>query len=534
MRIAVLEDGEVLRDLNFDEGPITIGSDSGAHVHLPDLGVHLAHARLAVVPGGQWTLESMAPTAQTTINGRELDKRCPVYNGDEVTIGGFSLKLAVDGQFELGTTGKTSLDELARIRDFPLPRHGEAKQYDEPVEVQARVHRSLGHLGQEVAGCQNADVLIDYTLNHMLKTFDARMAWFGVRRQPRGTLEFMEGRSSDGGPGHDPPLLPTLEYRCLDRGQSIRLRRMEDGASAIATPLQGRRGRFGLLYLESRKSAERLRGHHLDLLFLISTHVAARLEAILLASAPSARAELEEGGGGLASVRAVQRRLAPRSVPPWPGFQVGVYFRPGLQNGGDLYDCLTMPNGLAALFIGCAEGDEATVATNLAQAQATFRVAGLHGDPPHTVLRELNWLLHTGNPDRGLSAAQVVLNPKSGAMEVAAAGAIGAMVITAEGESRVLADSAVPRLGSTKSMEFPRCKERLLPGQMLALFTPGWNTIQNEEGEVLGRQRFTDALCDGFGVAPADLLLELQRDLARFFKSGRQPDDITVMLVQRT
>ena len=68
----------------------------------------------------------------------------------------------------------------------------------------------------------------------------------------------------------------------------------------------------------------------------------------------------------------------------------------------------------------------------------------------------------------------------------------------------------------------------------MALFTCGCTTLCDESGAALTRERFVEALCDGFGLAPANILDEIQTDLAGFFKHGRQPDDITILLVQRS
>jgi len=530
MRIVVLENGEVLRDLNFDSGPLSVGSDAECEVHLPDLHVALQHARMLVVPGGQWVVEAAQPEAQASVNGRDLDKRCPLYNGDEIAIGAFTLKVAVDGQLDLGSTGKTSLDELARIREFPLPRGGDAKQYDEPVPVEGRVHQDVARFAQEVAACADVETLVNRTLSYLLENFDARLAWFGLRRQPRGPLGYMEGRNSDGTPGRDPPLLPTLEYRCLDRGQSIRLRRLEDHASAIAAPLSARRGRCGLLYVESRKSEDRFRGHHLDLLYLLAIHVAARLENLLLGVDPSAPPPEADR---LAVVREVQARLDPKSVPPWPGYQVGIFARPGSVQGGDVYDLITMPNGLAACLLGTLHADPMRTAIAMAEVHAAFRVAALHGDPPHTQFRELNWLLHTGRGKCSFSVAHLVMNPKSGAIEYAISGAVCGVILSTASEPRRLAAMPVAESGEAKSGEPPRQGGKLAPGELLALFTRGWGALRDGEGNAVGLQRLIDTLGDGLGLGPADLLEELQGDLRGVFKKGRQPEDVTVMLVHR-
>jgi serine phosphatase RsbU (regulator of sigma subunit) len=530
MRVLVLQDKQVIRDVTFDEGPVSLGSDARCGVHLPDMRIDLEHARLVVNAAGQWTVEAAGATARAEVNGRELQQRCPIYNGDEIAIGDFVLKVAVDAEHVFGPTGKTSLDELARIRDFPLPRGGEVRRSDEPITIDPDQHRALARFGQELAGCGDLQTLMDRALEHLLDTFPARRAWLGLRRQPLGSLEVMEGRESDGGGGHDPPMLATLEYRCLERGQCIRLRRLAGGGSALAIPLEARRGRLGVIYLESKRQATFGR-EQLDLLFATGLPVAARLETILLGVVEQREATAD---GGWDMLREVQARLDPTNVPNWPDCQLAVYCRPGLDRGGDVYDFMTMPNGMATLIVSNVTADPVRSAMAVTEVHAAFRVAALHADPPRTLLRELNWLLHDGRSSCRLCVAQVVMNPKTGAMEFNVAGSIGALIIDARGRARDLADAKAAPLGVNKSVELPRRSERLAAGEMLALFTRGWANLCDESGRAVSRERFIGALCDGFGLAPANLLEELQSDLASFFKRGRQPDDITILLLKHS
>jgi len=530
MRIVVLEDNQPFRDLTFHEGPISIGSDARCDVHLPDLGVDPDHARFVVSATGQWMVEASSPSAGTQVNGRELQQRCPLYNGDEIAIGAFVLKVALGSESTLAPTGKTSLDELARIRDFPLPRGGEVKKSNEPITIDPEGHRAAARFAQEITACPDPQALMDRTLQHLLDTFPVRMAWFGLRRRPRGRLEIMEGRSSDGTSVNDPGLLSTFEYRCLERGQCIRLRRIESGISALAIPLEARRGRLGVFYLESKRQIK-LGREQLDLLFATGLLVATRLETILLGSI---RRQEAATASVWTTFREVQARLDPTNIPTWPGYRLAVYCKPGLDCGGDVYDFMTMPNGMATLIVGSVTADPIRSAMAVTEVHAAFRVAGLHADPPRTLLRELNWLLHDSRGGCRLSVVQMVMNPKSGALEFSTAGEIGALIIDARGSPRDLTEGQAPALGPQKSIEFPRKSERLAPGETLALFTRGCTTLCDESGGALTRKRFGEALCDGFGLAPANVLEEIQSDLAGFFKQGRQPDDITILLVQRS
>ncbi|HUU82238.1 MAG TPA: SpoIIE family protein phosphatase [Phycisphaerae bacterium] len=532
MRIVVSEQDEVLKDLNLDAAPISIGSDAAHGVHLPDLRIALEHARLIHSPTGQWMIEAVAPGEPTTVNGRDIDQRCPIHNGDEIGIHGYLLRVAVEGEFDLGKTGKTSLDELARIRDFPLPKYGEARSYENPLTIGLENQLRLARFAQEIAGAADIEALMDATLPFLIESLSARMAWFGVRRHPRGGIEWMEGRSADGGPGPDPPLLPTLEYRCLDRAQAIRLRRLPDRASAVAVPLGARRGRLGMLYAESKLKADRFHAPDLEWLVALSVHVAARLEALLLAEhAPAGTPPASLEARGL--LRDIQIRLFPDSQPSWPGYRLAVHHKAGSQRGGDVYDYLTMPNGMAAILVANASGDLLNTLVSVADVRAACRVAGLHGDPPRTLLREIDWLLQGSRGACTLSAVHVVMNPKSGKFEYATAGDIGAVVIGTAGSPRVLTNPNIPRLGLTKSMEFAVTSDRLNPGETLALFTPGCGTACDGSGEALGGKRMVKALRQSAGLPPADQLDELQAELAAYFRDGCQPDDISVLLVRR-
>ncbi|MCH7812481.1 MAG: SpoIIE family protein phosphatase [Planctomycetes bacterium] len=531
MRIVVLDDNEVIRDQTFSTGPISLGSDARANIHLPNLAVHLEHLRLDTSGTGQWNVESAAPTATATVNGRRLQQRCPVFNGDQIAVGPFVLQVILGDDGAFGPTGKTSLDALARIKEFPLPRGGEVRKADQPITLDPERLHGLAGFAHELVCCQEIEALMDRTLAHLLQVLPIRTAWFGLRRQPHGDLELMEGRNSDGSTGTEPPMLPTFEYRCVERGQCLRLRKAERGGSALVVPLEARRGRLGLLYVQSKRQGAV--GHaQLDMLYAIGLHVAARLEAVLMGTLQR-RVEKAALTTDWTVLREVQSQLDPPNLPTWPGCQLAVFRKPGLERGGDAYDAMTMPNGMAAMMVGTVEADPVPGSVAVTQVHTAFRVAGLHGDPPKTLLRELNWLLAGTGADSRLSVAHVVLNPKNGAFEYCIAGPTGALIMDTSGRHRELAVLQAEPLNARKSSDFKRCSDRLVAGETLALFSCGCLQLTDESRQPVPRERFVEILREGAGLAPTDALEELQHELAGFFKNGRQPDDITVLLLRR-
>ena len=57
--------------------------------------------------------------------------------------------------------------------------------------------------------------------------------------------------------------------------------------------------------------------------------------------------------------------------------------------------------------------------------------------------------------------------------------------------------------------------------------------MSNRDGELLSEERLADSIADGFGQPSSTAMDDLLSDLEPFFKDGRQPDDITVMILHR-
>jgi serine phosphatase RsbU (regulator of sigma subunit) len=298
----------------------------------------------------------------------------------------------------------------------------------------------------------------------------------------------------------------------------------------MAVPLITRRGRLGLIYINSAAESVTYDTPELDELCLYAALIARQLEAIV-----AEQVKLQEAiaAGELSFVREIQARMDPTNVPQWEQLQLAVYCKPGLDRTGDVYDVMRLPNGLAAFLTAHAEASATRAALAMAEVRAIFRMASMHADPPHVVLRALNWILHNQHDPCLLHCAVIVMNPKTGAAEYATAGRIGAMIVDQGGESRPLADPAIPPIGQRHDYALPSRPERLQDDETLVFYTPGCRTVADASGQPLGDHRVVQAFCDGFGQSAAEALDEVLSDLRAFFKDGRQSDDITLLVVHR-
>ncbi len=581
MRVVLLEDDQVLCDQLFHDGPILVGAEAAMHVHLPDMALPLQVAKMVAAHTGQWMIELADAQIQATINGRVVGERCPIYNGDVLEIGRFRLKIAVDGGFDLGVKGRSSLEELARIKEFPLPPGSEVRRPQEPLSLAPEQVLRNTQFTAELLRLGDIETLMRRALDALVESLNAGTAWYGLRRRPTGELGSMECIVDGVLTGQEPQGLASLEFRCLERSQSILIARKKsmNQQSALAVPLEAKRGCFGLLYVEAKADERRFQMASLDQMMAIATVVALRLEELLLAgdnavppnladeeielamqvppaekAAANILAEQEVAAlsctkadsdspiaiaaaaapSQLSQIRCVQLLLNTKRVPRWSGYEVGIHFQPGRAAGGDIYDAMTMPNGLASLLLANAHSAREQSAVALAEARSAFRVGGLHGDPPHTLLKELGWLAEDLDGGPILAAANVLLNPKTGAFQFAIAGPLALAVIGANRQARKLTASIPTRLGGSKTSDVPRSAERLRKGETLVLLSPGCEAMQDSTGAVLGQERLIEVLAKVAGNPPSDMFDDLTAELAGFFKQSGPKDDICLVVLRRT
>ena len=530
MHIVVSKHDTVVQSLTLTADVIEIGSDPNAQVYLPDGRIAPHQADLLAVERG-WVVEPLDRRHALILNAEVAEERMPIKNGAEIRLGDFALKIYIDTDENAPPVKSAVTEEVAKLREHALP-HGSATRKEEEITLQPTARARAADFALQLHQCIDFARLLNVSASVLLRMFDARMVWIGVRRQGYGELEFVAGERRDGKAVGDPPCLPTFRYRCLERDQFIVVPHTDEREteSTLAIPLITGRGCLGMVYIDSAAGAGSYGNAHLDELMMYGALIARQLEAIVTKQVHHQEAV---DAGELAFVREVQARMDPTTVPHWDQLQLAVHCKPGLKRAGDLFDVMRLPNGLASFLVAHAEASSTRTALAMAEVRAAFRMAAMHADPPHIFLRALSWLLHADRDPSRLHCATTVMNPKTGACEYATAGDIGAIIVDPSGEPRVLADPTVEALGHGQEHNQPARTERLAPKETLVFYTAGCWNVTDPNGNQLGVGPLTGALCDGFGQPAAAALDELLSDLGAFFKKGRQPDDITILFVHR-
>ncbi len=537
MRLIVLRDGAMIADVTCKHETVYLGSDQQAcRLFVSD--ERLAARLLAFSRGqdGLWCAEfAGGDETHVLLNGAVLTCRTPLRAGDELRLLEYSIRAYPE--FEEHAPRPDPSMTVAQLEKFvqsKLPPGAVLRKADEPLTLQPELLTKLPPMRLSLARCMTVQQLMTIVLEGLLDIFSAQRGWLGIRRVNYGPMEYVEGRLAAGQSCDLPTIGDALRPRVLDRSQFVLVPILgaDERCSVLAGPIIGPDGPLGMMYLDTGDTGRRWTGQDLEHFVMLSHLAGTHLDSIFKELAANRAATLE---GQVIVAHEIQARLTPRKLPQWERLQFGAFREPGRVHTGDIYDIVKLSNNQAAFLIAHTSATGALPCMLMAQAQAMFRNSAMHLDPPHIFVRLLNVLLFDGQRDHPLSAVMGVIDPETGQVKYAMAGATGAYIIdTRGGERRLVGPEPTPPAGSQKDFAYPLLSEQLDPHETLVLFTPGVTTAKNRKEEVFGEDRFVNILCDGFGQLASVTMKEMLADLRNFTESGSQPDDITVIMAHRS
>ncbi len=205
MRLMILEERKLRDTFRASTGTVSIGSDAGCDIHLPDPRLGKRHLEITRDSEGIWWLDVRESSVPTCLNRSVQKTRAKLRHADEIEIGSFSIRFL--------TESDQSREELQHQRLLALTKHhGESLPLGTILlKENADLTISREHLEQftlltirlsqvEALGDAMAPVL-----RAMARTFEARRAWIGVRKSGRGDFDWTLGQSAQGQPCVRPP-----------------------------------------------------------------------------------------------------------------------------------------------------------------------------------------------------------------------------------------------------------------------------------------------------------------------------------------
>lgn len=262
----------------------------------------------------------------------------------------------------------------------------------------------------------------------------------------------------------------------------------------------------------------------LEVLELAANRIASALE----------RASLADGREAMA--RALQRSLAPETLPEIEGVELAAVYRPYSPNdeiGGDFYDVFPHGDGSWCAVVGDVSGKGPGAAAVMGFAAHTLRASGRYESRPSAVLRALNdALIRTErvSAERFCTVCQMRLRPGPDHLRVTLclAGHPPPFLVLADGTTERVGQAGTI-LGSFDDPTLHDVTIDLGSGDALIAYTDG--LIEHRDvGVETGEHRLREYLASCRGRSAAEIVRGIEHRLLEEFMPD---DDVALVVVRR-
>jgi serine phosphatase RsbU (regulator of sigma subunit) len=239
----------------------------------------------------------------------------------------------------------------------------------------------------------------------------------------------------------------------------------------------------------------------------------------------------------LARARDIQMKLLPAKLNV-EGLDIALGFDPCRFVGGDYADAIMLKDGRVLLVVAdvCGKGLSAALISS-----------GLH-TMLHTLMRaevnltdaitSVNQYLCQFTDDRSfVTLVAVVVDPRTGKLEIANAGHMAPLIVSTTGSSRTLEDAPNMPLGVDPHEQILIQSAALEHGELIALYTDGLTELRDDTGQMLGTARLCQELASIYRTHSAKTCADLSTSLRNYLnriQGDRVPlDDRTYVLAKR-
>ena len=568
--------GKVYR---LDAGECLLGRRLDCHICIPDQRISRRHARIRR-EGDGYALEDLGSCNGSFVNGRRIQGSSRLRHGDEVEIGAsrFRIDLSDDMVAQAESTSvritqdtpehTLNMIEVAHLGLNLKPglSSGAARPTPRPLDAQ-RLERKLQamyRISETVASTLDANALLEKVCGILLEVFPQASAVAAVTFDQRSKQ--LRTQAARRRKGRETPAGQTMDIsqqvvdRVLRQGHSVLLRAstdtpigpmdtlviknplrmpmpdgtvppLEEGAVGwrMGAPLSFRGEHLGILHVDAETALGYFTQDDLDLLQGLASQAGIALHLIGLHHRLLARERLDYD---LRLARQIQRNLLPREPPKVTGLDFAVHYEPAFHVGGDFYDFLWLDPTRLAMVVGDVSGKAISGALFMARVTSEIRFAAPVESHPRRIVQRVNRALSEVAED-GMFVTMVFLSLDltqqilrfSNAGHTTPLLLRGGRVTPLEyPEARCLP------VGVEARVEVAEAQVKLLPGDVLVLYTDGIIEARSMTGEFYGVERLHALLERTRGTA-RQVLEAVLGDLDKFVEDAPQADDQTVVCV---
>lgn len=547
---------------------VTIGRSKKNDLVLADQWLSRIHAEIRRENARHY-IRDLDSRNGTYVNGMRLSQRVPLQNGDVVTLGDQQIRFVHDASgsviltetpagLDVEGTLVVSTEELlaaARAKEDTWDNVAAGRGARPPMQSLADDSARILKQNQILSALSQASMALisNRPVNELLE-FILELA-FKVIRAERGVLMLTtEGsglsveavRTADGKNTTEEitfsrsiadkvvkEKVSILTKNALadprfDRQQSIISLGIR---SAMCVPLWHDDAVTGLIYVDSLSRENSFTQDDLTLLSSLANVAAVKLENAKLVEEMIEKKRMERE---LELAGEIQQNSLPSQAPHLPGWDLVGTNTPCYTIGGDYFDFIERPNGIA-LALGDVSGKGASAALMMMVLRATVHFACQRESDVLTILSQTNGVMFHNSPAQFyVTFFFGDLETASGKMRYVNAGHIPPILYRAKTRSIERLEAGGTVLGLFPEAPFESGEVVFAPGDMLLVFTDGLSEAWGQNEEEFGEERMGALICGNASLAAGELEQKIQNEVEAFTAGAHATDDRTIIIVKRT
>jgi serine phosphatase RsbU (regulator of sigma subunit) len=537
-------------DVRLEQDRVVLGRHPDCDVVLDSASVSRQHAQI-VTENGQYFVEDLHSRNGTFVNGRIIQGRHPLADGDRLKICDLSFTFFTNQPSPLGpsligtesaalamliddaptTTSSTIMSKL----DVALSNSGVRLTVNPEVKLRAMIE-----IAQNLGKAVSQDEVLSKLLDSLFKIFiQADRGFVVLRTMPEGLLVPKAVKHRRAGMEDQVRISRTIVNQVMqsqeailsadaahdsrfDTSQSIADLRIR---SVMCAPLVDSEGNsLGVIQVDTSDQRQRFQQDDLDVLASIASQAAIAVDNAQLHENALKQNALQRD---LELAHKVQRGLLPAAPPQLPGYYFFDFYEPANQVGGDYYDYIELPNRRLAVVLGDVSGKGVSAALLMAKLSGEVRYCLASEPSPAAAVSRINASFSgSGWQDRFVTFVLALLDVEKNELTLVNAGHMPPLLRYGRGKVEPIgADQAGLPLGVDATFQYEQYTRSLMPGDFLTLFTDGISEAMNGAGELYGLDRLRNQLATD--TMPVSGLGRLILDDVKRFVGGRaQSDDM--------
>jgi serine phosphatase RsbU (regulator of sigma subunit)/DNA-binding NarL/FixJ family response regulator len=237
----------------------------------------------------------------------------------------------------------------------------------------------------------------------------------------------------------------------------------------------------------------------------------------------------------LAAAAKIQSDLLPARMPNLPGWEFSARLESAMETSGDFYDVIALPSNHWGLVIADVSDKGMGAALFMALSSTLIRTySKQYPTLPALSISTVNErILTDSRSGMFVTAFYAVLEPNTGRLRYVNAGHNPPILISHQkGKGVDRLQSTGMALGVMGDMIWKQKVARMLPGDLLVMYTDGVTDAQDPHGQFYGEQRLLQVIrrCNCSAQETLEVILD---DLDHFTGGMPQSDDVTLLAIRR-